>query len=78
MRLWCKVQATYLRILVCARPARSKHVCALAVAINQIMEARRLSQSAAARLLGINQPKVSALVNYRLEGFFGGAHDEFF
>jgi predicted XRE-type DNA-binding protein len=50
----------------------------LAVAINQIMEARRLSQSAAARLLGINQPKVSALVNYRLEGFFGGAPDEFF
>ena len=41
----------------------------LAVAINQIMEARRLSQTAAARLLAINQPKISALVNYRLEGF---------
>ena len=41
----------------------------LAVAINQIIESRRLSQTAAARLLGINQPKISALVNYRLEGF---------
>jgi predicted XRE-type DNA-binding protein len=41
----------------------------LAVAINQIIEARHLSQVAAARLLDINQPKISALVNYRLEGF---------
>jgi len=41
----------------------------LAVAINQIIEARHLSQTAAARLLEINQPKISALVNYRLEGF---------
>jgi predicted XRE-type DNA-binding protein len=41
----------------------------LAVAINQIIEARQLSQSAAARLLDINQPKISALVNYRLDGF---------
>jgi predicted XRE-type DNA-binding protein len=41
----------------------------LAVAINQIIEARHLSQTTAARLLDINQPKISALVNYRLEGF---------
>lgn len=41
----------------------------LAVAINKILHARRLSQVAAARLLHINQPKISALVNYRLEGF---------
>jgi predicted XRE-type DNA-binding protein len=41
----------------------------LAVAINQIIEAQRLSQAAAARLLDVNQPKISALVNYRLEGF---------
>ena len=41
----------------------------LAVAINQIIEARHLSQTAAARLLDINQPKISALVNYRMEGF---------
>jgi predicted XRE-type DNA-binding protein len=41
----------------------------LAIAINQVIEARHLSQTAAARLLDINQPKISALVNYRLEGF---------
>jgi len=41
----------------------------LAVAINQIIESRHLSQTATAVLLGINQPKVSALTNYRLEGF---------
>jgi predicted XRE-type DNA-binding protein len=41
----------------------------LAVAINQIIESRKLSQVAAARRLKVNQPKVSALSNYRLEGF---------
>jgi predicted XRE-type DNA-binding protein len=41
----------------------------LAVALNQIIEARRLTQSAAARLLNINQPKISALMHYQLEGF---------
>ena len=41
----------------------------LAVAINRIIEARRLSQTAAACVLDINQPKISALENYRLEGF---------
>ena len=41
----------------------------LAVAINQIIQARLLSQTAAARLLDVNQPKISALMNYRLEGF---------
>jgi predicted XRE-type DNA-binding protein len=43
-------------------------VC-LAVAINQVVQSRRLSQIAAAKVIGINQPKISALVNYRLEGF---------
>lgn len=41
----------------------------LAVAINQIIRSRHLSQNAAARLLDINQPKISALVNYQLAGF---------
>lgn len=41
----------------------------LAVAINQRLSARRLTQAAAAVKLSINQPKVSALKNYRLEGF---------
>lgn len=41
----------------------------LAAAVNQIIAAQRLSQNEAARLLQINQPKVSALANYQLEGF---------
>lgn len=41
----------------------------LATAINQLLRRRRLSQTAVARQLGINQPKVSALLNYKLEGF---------
>ena len=41
----------------------------LAYAINRIVEERRLSQAVAAELLGINQPKVSALLNYKLAGF---------
>lgn len=41
----------------------------LAYAINGIMDERRLTQAAAAARLGINQPKVSALRNYRLDGF---------
>jgi predicted XRE-type DNA-binding protein len=41
----------------------------LAVAINQIIQARLLSQTEAARVLDVNQPKISALMNYRLDGF---------
>lgn len=41
----------------------------LAVAINGAIEQARLSQPAAARLLNVNQPKISALANYRLAGF---------
>ncbi len=41
----------------------------LAVAINQRLAARHLSQVAAASALGVNQPKISALKNYRLDGF---------
>ena len=41
----------------------------LAFEINQIIENRRLSQVAAAIRLKINQPKISALSNYRLDGF---------
>jgi len=44
----------------------------LAVAINQIIQARKLSQTAAARRLKVNQPKVSALANYQLDGFSVG------
>jgi predicted XRE-type DNA-binding protein len=41
----------------------------LAAAINQIIQGRKLSQTAAARCLKVNQPKISALANYQLEGF---------
>jgi len=41
----------------------------LAVAINNILEAQQLSQAQAARRLNVNQPKISALTNYRLDGF---------
>src|SRR2546425_11308009 len=41
----------------------------LALAINRVLQRRGLSQGKAAELLGINQPKVSALSKYRLEGF---------
>ena len=52
------------------RDAREKQTkVRLAVAIRRIVQERRLSQTAAARLLGINQPKISALVNYQMDGF---------
>jgi predicted XRE-type DNA-binding protein len=41
----------------------------LAVAINEIVQDQQLSQAAAARRLSVNQPKVSALSNYQLDGF---------
>jgi predicted XRE-type DNA-binding protein len=41
----------------------------LALALNAILDERRLSQADAAARLGINQPKVSALRNYKLDGF---------
>lgn len=41
----------------------------LAVQIFKLIKQRRLTQAAAAKILGINQPKVSALVNGRLDGF---------
>jgi predicted XRE-type DNA-binding protein len=41
----------------------------LCVVINKILEKRKMTQAEAARLLGVNQPKVSALKGYKLEGF---------
>jgi len=41
----------------------------LAYAINGIVARRRLTQAAAAETLTVNQPKVSALANYKLDGF---------
>ena len=41
----------------------------LAYALNQVLEDRKLSQADAAKALGVTQPKVSALRNYKLAGF---------
>ena len=41
----------------------------LAVAINEVLHRRRLSQEKAAQQLGVNQPKISALSKYKLAGF---------
>ena len=41
----------------------------LAHAINGVIARRRLTQAAAAAKLSVNQPKVSALANYKLDGF---------
>ena len=41
----------------------------LGAAINRIVERRRLTQAEVAVALKINQPKVSALLHYKLEGF---------
>jgi predicted XRE-type DNA-binding protein len=41
----------------------------LAYALNQVIERRGLTQIAAAKTLGLAQPKVSALRNYKLAGF---------
>jgi predicted XRE-type DNA-binding protein len=41
----------------------------LAHALNQIIAQRHLTQTEAAKLLDVNQPKISALLNYRLAGF---------
>jgi predicted XRE-type DNA-binding protein len=41
----------------------------LGAAINLIVEREHLTQAEVATALGVNQPKVSALLHYKLEGF---------
>lgn len=41
----------------------------LAVKINKLLAAQRLRQARAAVLLDLSQPEISALRNYRLDGF---------
>lgn len=41
----------------------------LAYALNQVIEGLGLSQTGAAKVLGLSQPKISALRNYKLAGF---------
>lgn len=42
---------------------------ALAVEFNRIVKTRRLTQAAAAKLVGVTQPKISAVTKYNLDGF---------
>ena len=41
----------------------------LALEINTLLKGRKLKQIEAGELLGLPQPKISALANYRLDGF---------
>ena len=41
----------------------------LALAVNELLKARKLKQREIGALLGVPQPKVSALKNYRLDQF---------
>ena len=47
---------------------REAKMC-LAYALNQVLDGRKLSQADAAKVLGVTQPKVSALRHYKLAGF---------
>jgi predicted XRE-type DNA-binding protein len=50
-------------------PADRQAKLRLAYALNQVLDGRALSQAEAAKVLGLRQPKVSALRNYKLAGF---------
>jgi predicted XRE-type DNA-binding protein len=50
-------------------PSRYLVKAELAARIYKIVQRRRLTQSEAGKVLGINQPKVSALLSGRLDGF---------
>ncbi len=52
-----------------ARPEEAAAKAELAHKITQIIERRKLTQAAAAALLQVDQPKVSALKRGRLSGF---------
>lgn len=50
-------------------PSERQAKLRLAYALNQVLEAQNLSQAEAAKVLGVTQPKVSALRHYKLAGF---------
>ena len=52
-----------------AEPEEELAKVQLASHIRQTIKHRRLTQAAAAVLMGVDQPKVSALINGRLSGF---------
>lgn len=57
------------RDLGLTRADEKKTKIRLALAVNDVVRERGLTQQEAAKLLQITQPKVSALARFRLEGF---------
>jgi predicted XRE-type DNA-binding protein len=57
------------RDLKIANPEQYLAKAELAAKIFKLIERRGMTQAAAGRVLGISQPKVSALLNGRLDGF---------
>ena len=51
------------------RPAECLVKADLAIQINKLIKTRKLTQKNAAKLLGLDQPKISALKRGRLSGF---------
>jgi predicted XRE-type DNA-binding protein len=52
-----------------SQPEEANAKAELALQINRLIEQRALTQTEAAKVLGINQPKVSALMRGELTGF---------
>ena len=61
-----------------AEPDELKTKVVLAVRLNERIKALDLKQSEVAKMLGIAQPNVSALINYRLDNFSSEKLLEFF
>ena len=61
-----------------AEPEELKTKLVLAVRLNERIKALNLKQAEVAKLLGIAQPNVSALLNYRLDNFSSEKLLEFF
>ena len=61
-----------------AEPDELKTKLVLAVRLNERIKALELKQSEVANMLGIAQPNVSALINYRLDNFSSEKLLEFF
>jgi predicted XRE-type DNA-binding protein len=52
-----------------SQPEEANAKAELALQINRLIEQRALTQTEAAKVLGINQPKMSALMRGQLSGF---------
>lgn len=61
-----------------AEPEELKTKVILAVRLNERIKALDIKQSELAKMLGIAQPNVSALINYRLDNFSSEKLLEFF